>query len=87
MKKVEGGIRLSQEQQSWIAFIYTLLKQGKRLIVLAELPVQVCKRESRNSPGSRPLFNCSQLAANHSRVSAGLECTTNSGRLGKISFS
>ena len=85
MEKVESGVGLSQQQQEWIAFIDTLLKQGKSLIVLTELPVQVCKLESRNSRGSRPLFNCSQLATNHSTVSACFECAADSGRQGKIS--
>ena len=47
MEKVESGVRLSQQQQLWIAFIYTLLEQGKSLIVLTEPPVQVCKRAGR----------------------------------------
>jgi hypothetical protein len=43
MEKVESGVRLSQEQQEWIAFIDTSLDQGESLIVLTELSVQVCK--------------------------------------------
>jgi hypothetical protein len=46
-----------------------LLEQGKSLIVLTEPPVQVCKRESRNSRRSRPLFDCGQPASDRSRVS------------------
>ena len=51
MEKVESGVRLNQQQQEWIAFIYTLLEQGKSFIVLAEPPVQVCEHKSGNSPG------------------------------------
>src|ERR1700761_3886013 len=87
MKKVESGVRLCQEQQLWIALVDTALEQGKSLIALAEPPVQVCKLERGDPPGPRPLFNRRQLQTNHSSIPAGLECTPNSGRLGKISFS
>ena len=56
MEKVESGVRLNQEQQSRIAFIYTSLEQGKSLISLTEPPMQVCKlrRSTSDSPAQLP---------------------------------